>query len=232
MTLLQNTRSVFWFWLLIMVAASPWPEGDSRDDWVELFDGTTLNGWMQINGFARYEVEDGTIVGTTAEGSPNSFLCTVDQYCDFVLEFEVKVDTTLNSGVQFRSLSLPDYRDGRVHGYQVEISTDGNAGRIYDEARRSAWLSPSLRNDPQALNAFQDGEWNHYRVECVGATIKTWINGIPIADIEDDLTACGFIGLQVHSYQGTQPARVRWRNIRLLNLSRSGVVAEEWEGLF
>ena len=44
------------------------------DGWVSLFDGETLNGWIQKNGTATYRVEDGTIVGKTAKGSPNSFL--------------------------------------------------------------------------------------------------------------------------------------------------------------
>jgi hypothetical protein len=215
--------------LLIVLLNIPFTESYSDNGWEDLFNGTDLDGWIQINGFADYIVENGTIVGTTAEGSPNSFLCTVNHYCDFILEFEVNVDTSLNSGVQFRSNSFPEYREGRVHGYQVEISTDGNAGRIYDEARRSTWQSPDLRNNPEALNAFQDGEWNLYRVECSGTSIKTWINGIPIADIEDDMTDCGFIGLQVHSYQGDQPAQVRWRNIRLQELTQTDVHSLYWK---
>ena len=46
----------------------------SAADWVELFDGKTLDGWVQKNGTATYSVEEGTIVGRTSEGSPNSFL--------------------------------------------------------------------------------------------------------------------------------------------------------------
>jgi hypothetical protein len=182
-------------------------------EWHELFNGKDLTGWKQINGTAKYEVVDGTIVGTTAEGSPNSFLCTTKNYGDFELEFEVKVDTPLNSGVQIRSNSLPDYQDGRVHGYQVEISTNGEAGFIYDEARRG-WLSTDRSNEA-ARAAFKDGEWNKYRVVCQGDSLKTWINDVPVADVKDDMTPTGFIGLQVHSYKADKPAQVRWRNIRL-----------------
>ncbi len=187
-----------------------------NDGWVWLFNGANLDGWEQLNGTAGYEVEDGTIVGTTAEGSPNSFLCTKEDFADFDLEFEVKVDPRLNSGVQFRSLSLKDYRNGRVHGYQVEIATS-NPGRIYDEARRGRWLDNA---DPQtAGKAFNVGEWNKYRVLCVGDSIKTWVNGEPIADMKDSMTAKGFIGLQVHSFRGDSPAQVRWRNIRIKELN-------------
>lgn len=90
--------------------------------WVSLFDGRTLDGWKQINGTAHYEVRDGAIVGSSVPKSPNSFLCTTRDYADFELEFEVMVDAELNSGVQIRNASKPDYQNGRVHGYQVEIA--------------------------------------------------------------------------------------------------------------
>ncbi|MEX0939649.1 MAG: DUF1080 domain-containing protein [Pirellulales bacterium] len=199
--------------LLIAVLALSTAAIAADEGWVELFNGKDLTGWKQINGTAKYVVVDGVIVGTTAEGSPNSFLCTEKNYGNFELEFEVKVDSDLNSGVQIRSESKPDYNDGRVHGYQVEISTNGEAGFIYDEARRG-WLSTD-RSDEKARAAFKDGEWNKYRVVCQGDLIKTWINGVPVADVTDSMTPKGFIGLQVHSYGGDEPAQVRWRNIRL-----------------
>jgi len=90
--------------------------------WVSLFNGTNLDGWEQKNGLAKYEAKDDCIVGTSVPESPNSFLCTKKDYADFELEFEVKLDAALNSGVQIRSHSLPDYQNGRVHGYQVEIA--------------------------------------------------------------------------------------------------------------
>jgi len=184
--------------------------------WVSLFNGKNLEGWQQINGTATYAVEDGTIVGTTVKGSPNSFLCTEKHYADFELEFEVKVDPRLNSGVQFRSNSFKEYQNGRVHGYQVEIATN-NPGRIYDEARRGRWLDEDT--DPRkAGQAFKVGEWNKYRVVCVGDSIKTWLNGVPIADTKDSVTKKGFIGLQVHGFGGDPAAQVRWRAIRIKEL--------------
>ena len=47
-------------------------KGDA-DGWVSMFNGKSLEGWTQKNGWASYRVEDGAIVGTTSEGSPNSF---------------------------------------------------------------------------------------------------------------------------------------------------------------
>jgi hypothetical protein len=188
-------------------------------DWKPLFNGKDLEGWHQVNGTAPFAVKDGAIVGTTVEKSPNSFLATKDLFGDFILEFEVRMEPgrTFNSGVQFRSLSLPDYQNGRVHGYQVEIdpSERGYSGGIYDEARRG-WLYPVNLNPP-ALRLFRVGEWNHYRIEAIGNSLRTWVNGKPVAHVEDATTPRGFIAVQVHSIAKAEEAgrTVAWRNLRI-----------------
>lgn len=191
----------------------------AKKGWVELFNGKDLKGWVQKGGTAKYAVENGTIVGTTVPNTPNSFLCTDKDYGDFILELELLVDTSMNSGIQFRSLSSPDYQNGRVHGYQMEIDPSKRAwsGGIYDEGRRG-WLY-TLDSNPEAKKAFKNNQWNKYRIEAIGTRIKTWVNDIPCADIIDNVTPSGFIALQVHAIgsksekAGTQ---VKWRNIRIM----------------
>ncbi|MGV8096445.1 MAG: DUF1080 domain-containing protein [Mangrovibacterium sp.] len=189
----------------------------SEDGWVNLFNGKDLTGWKQLNGKAKYEVINGEIVGTTVANTPNSFLATEKNYGDFILELELFVDNRMNSGIQFRSLSKPDYNNGRVHGYQCEIDPADRAwsGGIYDEARRG-WLYP-LDMNPLGRTAFRRDEWNHYRIEAIGSSIRTWVNGIPCADLIDDMTAEGFIALQVHSIGNASEAgrQIRWKNIRI-----------------
>jgi hypothetical protein len=206
-----------------MASAAP---GDGVP-WKPLFNGTNLDGWIQRNGKALYEVKDAAIVGTSRTGTPNSFLCTEKSYGDFVLELELKVDAGLNSGVQIRSQSFHDYRNWRVHGYQVEIDPSDRAwsGGIYDEARRG-WLN-SLEENPAARKAFKVGAWNTYRVEAIGDSIKTWVNGVPAADLVDSLTLSGFIALQVHSTRSPEPKQVMWRNLRIKDLGR-----HRWKPLF
>ncbi|MFH1715806.1 MAG: family 16 glycoside hydrolase, partial [Planctomycetota bacterium] len=188
--------------------------------WQNLFNGKTLDGWVQRNGKAKYEVRDGMIVGTTVLNTPNSFLCTEKMYTDFILELEFLVEPGMNSGIQIRSHSYKNFKDYRVHGYQVEIDTSSRAwsGGIYDEARRG-WLFP-LKDKPEAQKAFKQNEWNHYRIEAVGDRIRTWVNGIPAADLKDDMTSTGFISLQVH---GSKEAgrSIKWRNIRIQDLTRN-----------
>lgn len=206
----------------------------AEEGWVSLFDGQSLTGWKQLNGTASYKVVDGTIVGTTAEGSPNSFLCSEKSYGDFELEFEVKVDDGLNSGVQIRSAQKTEAKGkakndqaGRVYGPQVEIEmSPGQAGWIYGEATGLGWLSPEPNEKDAAKNQhshMKNGEWNQFRVIAKGARIQTFINGQAVADLTHEgifgTHPQGFIGLQVHSIKaGTGPYSVAWRNLRLKEL--------------
>lgn len=211
--------------------------GADKGKWVKLFDGKTLNGWEVHSGTATYKVEKGSIVGTAVLGSPNTFLCTQKEYGDFILEFEVLVDNELNSGVQVRSqiarepmvFKLEEQGKAfqrkipadRVYGYQVEIAAQPstNAGNVYDEARRARFLD-DFASKPAARTAFKNGKWNKYRVECRGDSIKTWVNGVPAADVKDSMDLRGIIGLQVHQIPKDKfkPYQVRWRKLRIKEL--------------
>jgi hypothetical protein len=214
--------------MLLTILAAGSLAGTERQ-WVALFDGRTLDGWMQENGTARYRVEDAAIVGRTSEGSPNSFLVSEREYGDFELEFEVKVDDALNSGVQIRSRTKErttgpgaDDQAGRVFGPQVEIeASPGLAGYIYGEATGRGWLTPEERL--RAHGHFLNGQWNRYRVVARGPRVRIWINAQPIEDLMDEQIyethPRGFIGLQVHGIErGAGPYEVAWRKLRLREL--------------
>jgi hypothetical protein len=198
------------------VAVEPTPV-QPESNVVKLFDGVSLAGWVRRGGKATYRVEDGAIVGTTVAHTPNSFLCTEKTYGDFELTLEFKVDPRVNSGVQFRSLSTPEYQNGRVHGYQAEIDPSERAwtGGLYDEGRRG-WLA-KLEGNAAGRKAFKQNEWNTMKIRALGDTISIWINGVPtVTEFKDGRTAEGFIALQVHDVgKNETPMEVRWRNILL-----------------
>lgn len=205
--------------------------------WTSLFDGKSLDGWVQKNGTATYRIENGAIVGKTADGSPNSFLCTEKLYGDFDLEFEVKVDDRLNSGVQIRSKTTDGTNNGRVNGPQVEIEASGSngaeAGYIYGEAA-GGWMTPEDKLVPH--KAFKDGQWNAYRILATGPRIRVWINGTLISDLIDlkkfESHPEGFIGLQVHGIgRGQGPFEVAWRNLRIREV-HNGDQAGSWTPLY
>lgn len=204
---------------LLMLPHAVVAQRADEDAWRSLFNGEDLSGWKQLNGDHVYEARDGEIVGSTVPGEPNGFLVTEEEFGDFILELEVRVDMLMNnSGIQFRSLSDEDYRDGRVHGYQAEIDTKPQrwSGSIYDEARRG-WLYTTEIN-PDAKHAFVNNTWNHYRIEAIGTSNRVWVNGVPTAHLVDDETLRGFIGLQLHANNPDDPPgshRIRFRNLRI-----------------
>jgi hypothetical protein len=210
-------RSAIFFALICFLGCSQVKKDNAP--WLSLQDGDTLNGWSKIGGEATFEIKEDAIVGTSTLNTPNTFLRTDKMYDDFILELDYKVDPLLNSGVQIRSNSLRSYKNGRVHGYQVEIDPSDRAwsGGIYDEARRG-WLH-DLKNNPTAQKSFKQNEWNHYRIEAIGDTIKTWINNVPAAYLIDDMTEEGFIALQVHGIGNSEEknkTQVMWKNIKII----------------
>jgi hypothetical protein len=218
----------------------------AQNGWVNLFNGTNLDGWVEHSGKAKYAVEAGVLTGESVSGSGNSFLCTTQTFKNFELELEYKCDALLNSGVQIRSEVFPEARTlkingkeikvaaDRIHGYQCEIDMDAARGRmwtagIYDEARRG-WLFPTdgekgkqgLAFSEQGRAISKNGEWNKIRIVANGPSIKTWLNGQPRADITDTLTPRGIIGLQVHGVgKDTNKVglKVSFRNIRIRELA-------------
>lgn len=216
----------------------------AADGWADLFNGKDLNGWIQRGGKATFAAEEGCIVGTSTPNTPNSFLCTSRDYADFIMEYEFKVDPRLNSGVQIRSQCFDtpvafEWRGqtikiaaGVVHGYQIEIDPDPKrdrwwTGGLYDESARD-WLYPGrLGGDGKTFTAqgrqiFKQGDWNKIRVEAVGDSIKTTLNGTVCVDTRDSRVPSGFFGLQVHNISGDDSktgSQVRWRNLRIQELA-------------
>jgi hypothetical protein len=209
----MKQRDLWTVFFCLLVTCTAGFAAAEEGEWRDLFDGKSLAGWEQHGGKAVYKVEDGAVVGHSVPNTQNSFMCTKQQYGDFELMFEVKVDDALNSGVQIRSAIK---EKDRVWGPQVEIAVNGSAGYIYGEATGRGWLSQKRPKH----DAFKKGEWNQYRVCAQGANIKTWINDQPIADLTDEESAReGLIGLQVHGVgKREDPLYVRWRNIKIREL--------------
>lgn len=199
-----------------------------EEGFVSLFDGESLEGWEIHGGQATYDVEEGTIVGRVKPNTPgNTFLCTKKPYGNFIFKVGLKLDSPMNSGIQIRSHVREE--GDRVFGYQCEVDPSARAwsGGIYDEARRG-WLYPLSGDDEakrQARAAFKPEDWNEYTIEAVGPTIKTWVNGVPCADLVDFADLEGLIALQVHA--GGSPGVIRWKNVRIKDLGKS-----EWKPLF
>ena len=145
-------------------------------------------------------------------------MCTKKRYSDFIFEVDVKIEVGMNSGIQFRSNSGKEFEIKGVHGYQAEIDPSDRAwsGGIFDQSRRK-WMYPLSANEP-GRKAFKNGQWNTYRIEAIGNKLRIWVNGIQTSNLVDDMTAEGFIGLQVHQIKDTklEGLQVSWRDARIM----------------
>ncbi len=191
-------------------------QAQQHKGWTPLFNGVNLDGWKQLGGKSTYEVVNGAIMGTVVAKTGNSFLATEKNYRDFILELDVMIeDTANNSGIQVRSQYDPagNNGNGKVYGKQCEIDPKARAwtGGIYDEGRRG-WIYP-LSLNPPARTAFKVGEYNRFRIECIGNETRTWVNGQPVSFVVDTLDSEGLIALQVHS--GIEGKKVFFKNIRI-----------------
>ena len=208
-------------------------DADVEEGFASLFNGRDLAGWVKRGGAAEYEVQDGCIVGKCVPNTPgNTFMCTERDFGNFILKLQYRFLEAGNSGVQFRSAARPEGDHERVYGYQYEMTPGGNlTGRIYDEGRRGhqfgiIWLdafTPQDRLDAAEASCKQ-GEWNDVEIQCVGPSIKTWLNGNLVVDLFDSVSMKGFFGLQVHAGDS---GSVAWRNIRIKDLGES-----QWERFF
>ncbi len=198
--------------------APKWQPGE----WQTPFDDAS--SWMVSGGEAQFELKDGVLRGTTRPNTPNTFFTSRQEYDDFELLFEARVHPELNSGVQIRSelVGDPGERGAPLRGYQVEIDPSPRSwtAGLYEERGRG-WLHP-LNTQPYAREAFRPGQWNQFRVLAEGPRIRTWLNGIPVADVYDAERTTGHLGFQVHGVgQRTDPLEVVWRNLRIRELSKS-----------
>lgn len=192
------------------------PQAD--DGWTSLFDGKTLKGWTPRGG-GVWSVDEGTILGVTGTGE-YGWLCSEKTYGDFVLEYEAKLESSGNSGVQVRSRI--DAKD-LMTGYQFDLDrTCPSTGRLYDEARRKLLQDVPLRSEARA--ALKADDWNRVRLECVGDRLRSWVNGVAIVDYRDPVDLSGIVALQVHS---GKEAKIRWRSVRIKDLG-----IRRWEPLF
>jgi hypothetical protein len=168
-----------------------------------LFDGRTLAGWE--GDLKWWRVQDGAITGgsTTEKVPKNSVLATTRSFQNFDLRLKLKLTGDpktgmINSGVQIRSLRVPDHHE--MSGYQVDAG-DKWWGKLYDESRRNKVIAEPI--DAAAADAaVKRDDWNDYRILAEGPRIRSWINGVPALDYTETDPAIaldGKVALQVHS---------------------------------
>lgn len=201
-----------------LLNTDPEPELDHMD-FVSLYNGKDLSGWVSRGGTCTFEPQKKKIVGKVVAGSPNTFLCTArEDYQNFIFTAEVYWEVNSNSGIMIRALRKPGETHEIVYGPQVELEGAGKrawSGGIYGE-RAGGWHYPMwLEAHQEAREALKLDEWNRITIKADGKAIKTWINGAPAAHWETKEYREGFIGLQLHA---GKKGELHFRNIKIREL--------------
>jgi len=194
----------------------------SEEGFVQLFDGTTLDGWKgAVDG---YEAVNGEIRSKPGVGGN---LLTAGEYGDFELRFDFRLTPGANNGLAIR---VPPQGDAAFQGIELQILDDGHEkykdikpwqahGSIYGvvAAERGTCLKPV-------------GEWNIEEVTVQGTRIKVVVNGKTIVDADtapfrdgqptpDGKAHPGLARTKGHLGFAGHHDEVHFRNIRLRDLS-------------
>ncbi|MGE0131532.1 MAG: DUF1080 domain-containing protein [Blastocatellales bacterium] len=209
---------------------------DDHTGFESIFDGKTLKGWDGDP--AAWRVENETIIGESTPASPlkaNTFLIwRGGQPKDFELKLEYRINST-NSGVQYRSVELPEVGKWVLKGYQADIDFQNTyTGQLYEERGRGflalrgqmTQLQPgkkkiiaNLESSDGLKALIKTNDWNQVHIIARGNVLTHVFNGRLMAQaIDDDLAARamgGLIGFQMHV---GPPMKLELRNIWLKNL--------------
>ena len=207
---------------------------DDHAGFESIFDGSTLTGWDGDPSFWR--VDNGTIVGETTKENPlklNTFLIwRGGSPADFELKLDYKMNAT-NSGIQYRSVELPDVGKWVLKGYQADIDFQNTfTGQLYEERGRGflalrgqatevaegkkARVIGNIKNGDVAKGIIKINDWNTLHIIAQGNTLIHVLNGqVTSVVVDDDPKAramSGLLGFQIHV---GPPMKAEFRNIYL-----------------
>ena len=177
----------------------------AAEPWVSLFNGRDLTGWkiVALTNPAPAVVEDGVMVLRQRTNTiEHTFVASEREYDDFILELDLKDDPGFNSGILLRCVDASADARVQLNGYQVKIDNTPRAwtGGIFDDFGDSwTWLH-DLADNERGRAAFKLGEWAHFRIECIGPTIKVWVNGVPTCNLIDEKYRKGCIAFKIGEF--------------------------------
>ena len=179
--------------------------------WQPLFNGKDLDGWHPVPG-GKWEVVDGTILGTSPRSEPrHGLLMTDKRFKNFTVRAKFKV-TSGDSGFYFRVEKTNTHVS--VRGFQAEVDNSREVGGLYETSMR-AWVS---KPDPKLIaRTVKPGEWTDLLVTAVGDDITVSLNGVRVTELLGDKKCLkeGHIALQLH---GGQDMKVQFKDLAIMEL--------------
>ncbi|MDV6029902.1 MAG: protein kinase [Phycisphaera sp. RhM] len=181
------------------------------DQWVELFNGEDLSGWEpHPEETGSWHVENGLLI---AAGSPGYLFTTRDDFTDFHLRCDVRINAKGDSGIIARVPFERPTKNG-LPGYEAQLQ----AGTVLAAGWQTGAIAVSRRDhgwkmlQPSSL-AIEPDSWVTLEFIAIGNRLETRLSGQRVATHVDPqhLFARGRIALQ-HSASGT---RVQFRRVEV-----------------
>lgn len=153
-------------------------------DPIELFDGRSLNGWVNESGgpvSEGWRVVDGELFCPGHVGS----IFTAEEYGDFELSFRWRLAAGGNSGVKYRVRHYEQSVRGRpgILGLEYQLA-DAPAPSKHSTGALYELFAPAKRESSPRTDGY-----NESRIVAVGGRLEHWLNGQKVLEVELDSEA-------------------------------------------
>jgi len=151
--------------------------------WKELFDGKTTNGWRNFKSEtigSAWVVDNGTLHFDNTKTEGKGDIITDEEFENFELMLEWKIDSCGNSGIMFNVVEDPKYNYVWQTGPEMQVLDNDchpdakiikhRAGDLYD------LISCSTETVKPA------GEWNQVRIISDNGSYQFWLNGTNVVN--------------------------------------------------
>jgi hypothetical protein len=188
------------------------PGGSASEQWVSLFDGSTLSGWTALDlrgpGKSKWEVKDGAIVGT---GEASMLFSPKGHYKNFRYKAELKINDHGNSGMYVRAPKKATFSEG----YEIQVNSTHRdpikTGSIYTYVHVFKQLVPPDTWVTQEIEV-KDKDYRGH----VLPHIRVWVNGELLYEFIDHT---GFAHEGHFAFQQHDPgSRVEIRKVEVMEL--------------
>jgi hypothetical protein len=180
------------------IAAAPTPEGK----------GGGFTEWELSTPNAFWRVEGGVLIGENNAALTGNMLWTKRSYKDFTIEFDVRWEGPIDSGVMFRTPVL-QMQIGTSISLKKELT-----GSFYTGDAKARYPEEGKARDAERL--LKPGQWNRLRLEVRGDSFNVWINGEKAGNYTNaKYSGEAPIGLQIHP---KLKMKVEYRDIHLVEL--------------
>ena len=221
--------------LALVISLAAMTCGQDSSQWMSLFDGRSMNGWVAAENKSTWRVADGML---TTDGPRSHLFYTGPllnaDFRNFELEVETKARPGANSGVYFHTRYQE--KGWPEKGFEVQICNTCTGAGNYIERKKTGSLY-AVRNIYKQL--VKDDEWFRMNILVQGKRVQVRVDGTllvdyiepetPVAQGDGRVLDHGTFALQGHD----AGSKVFFRSVRVRPLpdSAPAVTLPVWDDL-